>query len=305
MNWRCDLLNRESTEWFTPAFLKMENKIHSPLISARELHRVAKNAVIIDARAGADAYDRFLLQHLVNAQWVDLETDLSQKSGDPSHRGRHPLTGVKQFAALLGRLGIDPAADVIVYDDKNGAFAAARFWWMMKAVGHEKIRLLDGGLAAAVREGIPVSNKMYFPVQQPAYPATHWLLPVADMQEVDEARTMQDHLVIDVREAYRYLGESEPIDLVAGHIPGAVNVPYLSNLDEQGNFLPAEKLAEKYQLLIGNRSPQSVIVHCGSGVTACHTLLALEQAGIPGSKLYEGSWSEWSRNKKPVAKGES
>ena len=136
------------------------------------------------------------------------------------------------------------------------------------------------------------------------YPVTEWLLPRATIHEVAAVSTNKDYLVIDVRDNYRYKGESEPIDLVAGHIPGAVNIPYSTNMDEQHHFLPKEALAAHYQSIIGERPMDKVIVHCGSGVTACHTLLALEHAGLSGAQLYVGSWSEWSRTDRPIATGD-
>ena len=143
------------------------------------------------------------------------------------------------------------------------------------------------------------------PLPKSPYPGEGWKLPTVNIEGVQAAAKDPDSLVIDVREAYRYRGEKEPIDLVAGHIPGAINVPYVNNLSENGSFRTAGDLASQYQEVLGTRDPSNVIVHCGSGVTACHTLLALEQAGIKGANLYVGSWSEWSRRDLPVGKVES
>ena len=189
-------------------------------------------------------------------------------------------------------------------NDKAGANAAARFWWLLKATGHENIQVLDGGLKNAIEAGLPVTNVIPEITPLPAYPADNWILPTVDADKVAKAVADPDYLVIDVRESYRYRGESEPIDLIAGHIPGAVNIPYTGNLNAHGNFLSAEELADKYKDAIGDHDPKRVIVHCGSGVTACHTLLAMEEAGIETPNLYVGSWSEWSRNDRPVAVGE-
>ena len=279
----------------------------SPLISSVDLAKLmgAENLVLIDARTGPDAREKYNAEHLRDAQYVDLEKDLSSKSADPSNGGRHPLPPFKDFAALLGRLGIEKTTQVVVYDDKAGANAAARFWWMLKAAGHEHIQVLDGGLKGAVEAGLPLTNIIPNEGARPPYPADKWILPIVNADTVAGATTDPRSLVIDVREAYRYRGESEPIDLVAGHIPGAVNIPYTGNLDSDGYFLSADELANKYKEAIGgNRNPGQVIVHCGSGVTACHTLLAMEQAGIQVPKLYVGSWSEWSRTDRPVAVGE-
>jgi thiosulfate/3-mercaptopyruvate sulfurtransferase len=275
----------------------------SPLISPREI--TLGNAIIIDARSGADAFERYRKSHLVGALHADLDRDLSQKASNPAYGGRHPLPDVKDFAAYVGRLGITPMTPVIVYDDKNGANAAARFWWMLRALGHENVRVVDGGLDAILRDGLPMTSDIQNPASTASYPAVEWRLPTVDLEEVKKAANEPNALIIDVREAYRYRGEKEPIDLVAGHIPGAINIPYLSNLSDDGRFRSAEDLAAQYKAAIGQRDPSNVIVHCGSGVTACHTLLALEQAAIKGANLYVGSWSEWSRRDLPLGKGES
>jgi len=268
-------------------------------------YREQYNPIVIDARGGPDAYSRYVARHLEGAQFVDLETQLSQKTLNAARGGRHPLLDMKSFSALLGKLGITPGTHVLVYDDKAGANAASRFWWMLKSVGHRYVQVVSGGLDAMEKAGIPITTDILSAAAVAPYPIPDIKLPVVDVDTVTKAVKDTDALVIDVREAYRYRGESEPIDLIAGHIPGAVNVPFITNLDASGQFLPAEQLAEKYGDVIGSRAPENVIVHCGSGVTACHTLLALEEAGIPGAKLYVGSWSEWSRNDYPIATGEN
>lgn len=279
----------------------------SSLIKPSDLVQLMKNdqVVLVDARTGADVRDRYTKEHLKNAVFVDLENELSKKTGNAAHGGRHPLPPIQEFAALLGKLGITPATHVVVYDDKNGANAAARFWWMLKALGHEKVQVVDGGFKAAVLAGIALSNGIPDPVPAPVYPAVNWQLPVVDAGRVANAAADPHQLVIDVREGFRYRGESEPIDTVAGHIPGAVNVPYIENMDADGNFLNAQQLADKYGEVLAGYDPGDVIVHCGSGVTACHTILAIAAAGFPIPQLYVGSWSEWSRNENPIAKGEN
>ena len=278
----------------------------APLISPAELAKLMRqgNILLIDARTGPDAREKYNAGHLEGAQFVDLERDLAQKSADPSNGGRHPLPAIKNFSELLGRLGIEKSTHVVVYDDKAGANAAARFWWLIKAAGHENIQVLDGGLKNAIEAGVTLTNIIPDIKVQPAYPVDKWVLPTADADMVAKASADPSYIVIDVREAYRYRGESEPFDLIAGHIPGAVNIPYTGNLDADGNFLSADKLADIYKEAIGDHDPEQVIVHCGSGVTACHTLLAMEQAGIETPNLYVGSWSEWSRNDRPVAIGQ-
>lgn len=275
---------------------------NSPLIKADKIAEVVKkgNTIFIDARSGPDAFERYQSGHVQGARHVDLDRDLSQKPEDPAKGGRHPLPDIKSFSALLGKLGITPESDVIVYDDKNGANAAARFWWMLKAAGHKNIKVVDGGLQAMQKENTPIVKNLPDINATAPYPVHDWNLPTVTIEDVAVVTADPRHLVIDVREAYRYRGESEPIDLVAGHIPGAVNIPYLNNLDEKGEFLPAHQLARQYSNEIKDRDPKNVIVHCGSGVTACHTLLAMEAAGIKGPKLYVGSWSEWSRSGRPI-----
>lgn len=275
----------------------------NPIIKPQTLISLQNNPqlIIIDARSGPDAKEKYNALHLKGALYVDLETDLSQKSADAAQGGRHPLPPVSKFTKFLGHLGITPENQVVVYDDKNGANAAARFWWMLRALGHEQVQVLDGGFQAAIDAGFPTNSGAEMPNSTTPYPANAWQLPTADMDEVGQKAQAPDAVVIDVREAGRYAGEFEPIDLIAGHIPGAINIPFASNLDKDGSFLSPEKLKTKYAETLGNIDPDKVIVHCGSGVTACHTLLAMAQAGLQIPKLYVGSWSEWSRNNLPIA----
>lgn len=279
---------------------------NSPLINASDLKEALskKNVVLIDARSGPHAFERYKNEHPHGAIHVDLDRDLSQKPVDASKGGRHPLPDIKAFASLLGKLGITPSSEVIVYDDKSGANAAARFWWMLRACGHTNVRVVDGGINAITKANIPLSDEITTVSPASPYPVTEWKLPTASIEKVAEATSDSSQLVIDVREAYRYRGESEPIDLTAGHIPGAVNLPYINNLNAQGEFLSPEELYSQFNNAIGTRKPEQVIVHCGSGVTACHTLLAMEAAGIKGAQLYVGSWSEWSRTGRPIATGD-
>ena len=275
---------------------------NSPLI--HPLETKGGDNVIIDARSGPGAHDRYLEKHLKGALHVDLDRDLSSKPIDPAFGGRHPLPDINDFAAVLGKLGIAPSSNVIIYDDKNGANAAARLWWMLRAVGHENVWVVDGGLDAIIREGLQITSGAEKYKSTSDYPVSNWLLPIVPLNEVVDKAESEEYLVIDVRESYRYRGESEPIDLMAGHIPGAINIPYIENLNQDGSFRSSEDLATSYKSKIGDRPPSKIIVHCGSGVTACHTLLALEHAGIKGANLYVGSWSEWSRRGLPIATGD-
>ncbi|HLW50232.1 MAG TPA: sulfurtransferase, partial [Sphingobacteriaceae bacterium] len=217
--------------------------------------------------------------------------------------GRHPLPEAGNFAKTLTELGISKDSHVIIYDDKNGSNAAARFWWMLKAVGHEKVQVLNGGLHEVRKQGFPLSSGAES-VRKAAEPyrADKWGWPIATMDEVEKAAQDNDYMVVDVRDKDRYDGVTEPIDLIAGHIPGAINIPFTENLDERGLFLSPGQLKDKYQIKFDDRKPENLIIHCGSGVTACHTILALAHAGMELPKLYVGSWSEWSRNNKKIAK---
>lgn len=260
-----------------------------------------KNLVIVDARAGAGAKERYAAGHLEGALFVDLEKQLANVPADASKGGRHPLPDLTQFAQVLTQLGIGPDTHVVVYDDKNGGNAAARFWWMLKAIGHENVQVLDGGLDAAVKAGFPVSSGEETPTTpEKTYETLQWMLPLSDINEVEKVANDADYLVIDVRDKDRFDGKVEPIDLIAGHIPGAANIPFTSNLDANGFFLSPAELKEKYTEALNGRDAQHVIVHCGSGVTACHTLLAMAYAEMEIPKLYVGSWSEWSRTDRPM-----
>jgi len=273
----------------------------SPLIEIEELRSAKSPIILVDARAGADTYQRYLNGHLEGAQFVDLDKDLAVKPEDPAYGGRHPLPSLEDFAKLLGRLGITPESHVVVYDDKAAAFGGARFWWMLRAVGHDEVQVLNGGLQAAINAGVPLSTEPFTANPVQPYPVPAQYNGTVDIEQTGAAANDDQKMVIDVREAFRYFGQSEPIDLVAGHIPGAVNLPYTFNLDANGKYLPVEELKKSYEKAFGDVNPDEVIVHCGSGVTACHTLLGMEYAGIKGPKLYVGSWSEWSRRDLPVA----
>ena len=274
----------------------------SPIIEASELLDLqnSDNLVLVAVTTGPKAKELYQEKHLDNALFLDLNTQLSNIKADFAQGGRHPLPEINDFAHLLGSTGVTPNSHVVVYDDKNGANAAARLWWMLKAIGHVNVQVLNGGIQAAEKIGFPINGTTVVPKMAENYPAKNWQLGLADIDEVATNSESEDYLVIDVREEYRYKGESEPIDLVAGHIPGAINVPLTTNLNDDGLFLSPEALKVKYQELLGNRKPENTIVHCGSGVTACHTLLAMDYAGLEIPKLYVGSWSEWSRNNKII-----
>lgn len=275
----------------------------SPIIQAVALLKLYKseNLVIIDARSGKNARANYEEKHLDGALFIDLESQLAEIKEDASNGGRHPLPKIENFAKTVSNLGISEKSHVVIYDDKNGSNAAARFWWMLKSIGHEKVQVLDGGFQAAEKSTFPTSSTTEIINKTELYKVDNWKLPMAKIDEVENVSQDKNHIVIDVRETSRYNGETEPIDLIAGHIPGAINIPFTENLDENGFFLPPNELKEKYKKIFQNVKPENIIVHCGSGVTACHSLLAIANAGLEIPKLYVGSWSEWSRNGKKIA----
>ena len=280
----------------------MTEKI-SPLIQAAELSDLyrSENIFLIDASSDKNARLNYDEKHLDGAIFIDLNTQLADIKEDASIGGRHPLPSVEKFSETLSALGITEKSHVIIYDHSNSSNAAARFWWMLRSAGHEKVQVLNGSFAAAEKAGVPVNNKPVQITKADVYKIEKWELPTADMDEVEKVAQDKDYIVIDVRDTNRYKGITEPIDLVAGHIPGAINIPFVTNLDDQGLFLQPNELRKKYEKVFGDVQTENIIVHCGSGVTACHTLLAVAHAGMEIPKLYTGSWSEWSRNNKPIA----
>jgi len=259
---------------------------------------VPAGSLLLDARSGAGA---FAAGHLPGALHADLDRCLSTAAdpgADPARGGRHPLPDPARWAAQLGAWGITPDTVVVAYDDGNGGSGAARLWWMLRAIGHGRSAILDGGLQAGLAAGLAAGAA---PPPAPAYPGDRWLWPTATLAEVDRRRQDPAWKVLDVRSGPRYRGEMETIDPVAGHIPGALNLPYAENLDAQGRFKAAAELQSMYQAFLAGTPPDHLVVHCGSGVTACHTLAALDRAGLHGAALYVGSWSEWCRNPMPRA----
>jgi thiosulfate/3-mercaptopyruvate sulfurtransferase len=268
---------------------------------------------LLNPDAGRKAY---LEAHIPGARYVDLNRDLSAPVG--AHTGRHPLPAPHTFAARLGQLGIGKHTQVVAYDDANGSFAA-RLWWMLRWLGHDAVAVLDGGFKAWTASGGELQSGDTtlsasprgagahghadddHPETLPVHPRANAVVTTVDLQQ---ALRDPNVLLVDARAKERYAGQVEPIDSVAGHIPGAVNHPFAANLDADSRFLPAEELRRRWQQLLAGRQPTQVIAMCGSGVTACHNLLSLEIAGLTGAKLYAGSWSEWIRDpNRPVARG--
>ncbi|HEX2539780.1 MAG TPA: sulfurtransferase [Caldimonas sp.] len=243
---------------------------------------------------------RFAESHVPGSRYVHLDRDLAgAKSG---RNGRHPLPERSDFARTVGRLGISPGTQVVALDAQGGIYAA-RLWWMLRWLGHEAVAVLDGGLQAWQKAGGALTSEPT-PAAAPAppYPERPPLVPAVDAAAV--AGRPAEAALVDARAAERFRGETEPLDRIAGHIPGALNRFYKANLDATGRFKPADELRREFETLLGARGPVDVIHSCGSGVTACHNLLAMEHAGLAGSALYPGSWSEWSSDpERPVATG--
>ena len=278
------------------------------LVDSETLRRLpsAQAPVLLDCRydlADPQAGRRAFAQgHLPGARHVDLATDLSGPVTATS--GRHPLPERTALAARLGALGVTAERQVICYDAGDGSFAA-RAWWLLRWLGHDAVAVLDGGFAAWVAAGLPTAGGAEPPAATAGAPLA---IPPplghnVDTDEVQRSLGNARRLLVDARTAERFRGEHEPIDPVAGHIPGAVNRPFKANLNDD-RFKPAGLLAAEWQALLHGRPVDELIVYCGSGVTACHHLLALAHAGMPGARLYAGSWSEWCRDPaRPVARG--
>jgi thiosulfate/3-mercaptopyruvate sulfurtransferase len=247
---------------------------------------------------GVQAYAK---GHIPGAQFLHLDRDLSGPL--TGKNGRHPLPDVARFAARMSECGVGPDTQVVAYDNEGGIFAA-RLWWMLRWLGHDKVALLDGGLPGWRRAKLPLEVEA-----RPVAPAQFVPQPrdaQVDTEYVQANLRAPDMLLLDARGEDRYAGENETLDPVAGHIPGAINRFYFDNLDDAGcYFKPAEELRAEFADLLDDRDPRTVVQQCGSGVTACHNLLAMEIAGLTGSRLYVGSWSEWcSDPARPVATGD-
>jgi len=266
------------------------------LLSVRELRAVLETTecVIIDCRfvleePGA-GFEDYLDSHIPGAVYAHLDNNLSGPLTDTG--GRHPLPDAHQFAVVLGNSGWKPGKLLVAYDDAGGA-VAARLWWLMRYFGHDGAALLDGGIPAWWAAGYELESGR----------SSATSLPVTDFEICDDLaistleiiKAMDRHAIVlaDARARERFTGEIEPIDSVAGHIPGSVNYPYNINLAPNGTFKTVEDIRNGHLALAGNHQAQDIVHMCGSGVTACHNIFAAELAGLPGSRLYVGSWSEW------------
>lgn len=243
---------------------------------------------LADPQAGQRAYDA---GHIPGARHVNLEHALSgAKTG---RNGRHPLPGRETFAETLTRLGLDAGMQVVAYDNAGGMFAA-RLWWMLRWAGHGAVAVLDGGLAAWKAAGRALSNEPAPPLPPGDFRLRPPSVATVSMDEVRANLEDQGRLVIDARAPDRFRGENETLDPVGGHIPGARNRLFKDNLGPDGRFKAAALLRREFDAITGGRPAEQLISQCGSGVTACHNLLAMEVAGLRGAALYPGSWSEWS-----------
>jgi thiosulfate/3-mercaptopyruvate sulfurtransferase len=285
---------------------KRELVIFTTLISVAELsgHLDDPNWVICDCRhdladtgAGRRAYSE---SHIPGARFAHLDQDLSApKTGK---NGRHPLPDPQRFIRRLGELGVDNAKQVVAYD-ASGGYYAARLWWMLRWLGHESAAVLDGGWDAWLKAAHPITDRL------PVIKGVRFTMRIRNEAVVDAGPVVASlgkpgPLLVDARSPDRFRGENETLDPVAGHVPGAVNRFFKLNLETDGRFKAATTLRREFNQLLGVHAPGDVAHYCGSGVTACHNLLAMEIAGLAGSRLYPGSWSEWVADpSRPVATG--
>ncbi|MCM5679532.1 sulfurtransferase [Schlegelella sp. S2-27] len=280
----------------------------TPLISAEELLAQVRGPQppvlwdvgfdLADPSAGEAAYRA---GHLPGAHYVHLDRDLSApKTG---RNGRHPLPPREAFAATATRFGVTPQRHVVVYD-RQGSMYCVRAWWMLKWLGHDAVSVLDGGVAAWLAAGGTLSTDGPTPVHASTYPLSEPLVASIDAAGLQARLGSPALRVLDARAPERYRGDTEPLDPVAGHIPGAANRFFKDNLTPEGRFKPAAELRREFEARLAGLPPGQVVHQCGSGVTACHNLLAMELAGLGGSALYPGSWSEWCADpSRPVERG--
>lgn len=279
---------------------------YTTLISASELleNLDSPEWAVIDCRfklsdpeEGRNDYED---AHIPGAVYAHLEEDLCGRIV-PGKTGRHPLPSMEEFSHRLSKWGIDSSVHVVAYDDVGGALAAARLWWMLRWVGHEKVAVLNGGWTNWHKEGLPSRSgiefrrpRIFVPHHRPGL--------VADTELVNRMRTDPKAIVLDSRSADRYRGENETIDPIAGHIPGAKSAPYQENLDSEDKFRSEQTLRKRFEQLLGDIPAERAVFYCGSGVTAAHNVLAVAHAGLGIAKLYPGSWSKWiTDSDRPVA----
>ncbi len=276
----------------------------STLVSCSQLadHLTDPQWVIVDCRHQLSDVGygerEYAKGHLPGAVFMHLDRDLS--AAMTGRNGRHPLPDPRRLADKLGAVGISRATQVVVYDDDGGMYAV-RLWWLLRWLGHDRVAVLDGSIRRWIQEGRPLTTEV--PDRAAAgfdIEPRDW---VATAAEVEASLEKNEFSLIDARGPDRFRGENETLDAVGGHIPGARNRFFRDNLDEQGGFRTAAELRQQYLAVLAGVEPAQAIMYCGSGVTACHNLLAMEIAGLPGARLYAGSWSEWcSAPARPVAR---
>lgn len=275
--------------------------MHTTLISVQDLQNLTASdtdCVVFDCTFEltntSAGNEKYLEQHIAGALRADLDAHLStHNDAERANGGRHPLPKPKVFAAWLRSMGVNDSTQVVVYD-RNGVNYCGRMWWMLKWCGHAAVAVLDGGLQAwnAAGGAVATSNEIPSTLKTGNFSVRAPLLPLVDTATV-EANLKTSQTLIDARAPARFRGEVEPLDPVAGHIPGALNRPFSTNLNEQGFFKSAAQLREEFALLLAGRQPNTVVHHCGSGVSAIPNVLAMEIAGLGPTGLYAGSWSEW------------
>ena len=276
------------------------------LISAAELAALSPaDVLIVDCRvdlADPDKGERdWRSGHIPGAVYAQLDRDLSDLSRQHLGLGRHPLPLEADFAAVLGRWGWSPGVQVVAYDAAGGALAAARLWWLMRLIGERAVAVLDGGIGAWVAASLPLETSV--PERMPTTVTIHYD-PAQLIVEHAAVAASPEQLLIDARAAARYRGDTEPLDRVGGHVPGARNRPFAENLAADGRFKSPDDLRQEFLAVLQTYAPSQVVHSCGSGVTACHNVLAMEVAGLSGSRLYAPSWSGWvSDPSRPVATG--
>ena len=304
----------EYSQWFPTILLNGADNVprsylpmtFDTIISASDLERHIGRCVVVDCRhdlfdpaAGPAGYRS---GHIPGAFFLHQDSDLAgPKNG---HNGRHPLPGREAIRALLASLGLADGQQLVTYDTSAGQMAV-RLWWLSRWIGHREVAVLDGGLAAWQRAGLELSTDT---PERPASPGKLSLMtslaPSIDVSGVQASLASGNPKIVDARAGERYRGEAEPIDPVKGHIPGALNRPMTENLQPDGCFKPAAMLRAEFAALLGATAPANVAHHCGSGIAGCHNVLAMELAGLGGSMLYPGSWSEWCADPaRPIATG--
>lgn len=279
--------------------------IHTTLIDAQALATILDDCVLVDCRhdlmdpsVGAAAYAQ---GHLPRAWFMHQDTDLAGPRN--GRNGRHPLPERETMRRRLEAIGLTDERQLVAYDDQGGMFAG-RLWWLARWLGHRAVAVLDGGLPAWTGAGFPLTRELPKADRDGRLGDRPSLVRISDAASVLASIDSRECLLVDARSPERYRGEIEPLDPVAGHIPGATNRPFQQNLRPDGRFKPAEVLRREFAALLAGRTPAQVIQQCGSGVSACHNIIAMELAGLSGSALFPGSWSEWCADPaRPVATG--